>query len=202
MEIIKKNILKRCEPLFLRYGIKSVTMDDIARELGISKKTLYQHFDTKNKIIEQMVVEHFEAEHIIMATILNAATDAVDEILSIAQHVALELAQLTSTFIYDLQKYHRETWLLLEQMSNQHIYGIIKKNIERGIQEGLYRADIDADIISKLYVTKSLSILDNDLFPSNRYSKTVLYKQFIIYHLHGILAPKGLERLKIMIDNN
>jgi TetR/AcrR family transcriptional regulator, cholesterol catabolism regulator len=200
MEIIKKNILKRCQPLFLRYGIKSVTMDDIAREIGFSKKTLYQHFDTKNKIIEQMVVEHFEAEQIIMATILNSATDAVDEILSIAQHVALELAQLTSTFIYDLQKYHRETWLLLEQTSNAHIYGIIKKNIERGIQEGLYRTDVDADIIAKLYVAKSLSILDDDLFPTNRYSKTVLYKQFITYHLHGILAPKGLERLKMMND--
>jgi AcrR family transcriptional regulator len=202
MEIIKKNILKRCQPLFLRYGIKSVTMDDIARELGISKKTLYQHFDTKNKIIEQMVVEHFEAEHIIMATILNSATDAVDEILSIAQHVALELAQLTSTFIYDLQKYHRETWLLLEQTSNEHIYGIIKKNMERGIQEGLYRTDVDADIIAKLYVAKSLCILDDALFPPKQYSKTVLYKQFIVYHLHGILAPKGLERLKIMINQS
>jgi AcrR family transcriptional regulator len=200
MEIIKKNILKRCQPLFLRYGIKSVTMDDIARELGISKKTLYQHFDTKNKIIDQMVVEHFETEHIIMATILNSATDAIDEILSIAQHVALELAQLTSTFIYDLQKYHRETWLILEKTSNEHIYGVIKKNMERGIQEGLYRTDVDADIIAKLYVAKSLCILDDNLFPSNRYSKTVLYKQFIIYHLHGVLAPKGLERLKDMID--
>jgi TetR/AcrR family transcriptional regulator, cholesterol catabolism regulator len=202
MEIIKKNILKRCQTLFLRYGIKSVTMDDIARELGISKKTLYQHFDTKNKIIEQMVVEHFEAEQIIMATILNSATDAVDEILSIAQHIALELARLTSTFIYDLQKYHRETWLRLEQTSNQHNYGIIKKNIERGIQEGLYRTDLDADIIAKLYVAKSLSILDDHLFPTNRYSKTVLYKQFIVYHLHGILAPKGLELLKRMIDKS
>lgn len=202
MEIIKKNILKRCELLFLRYGIKSVTMEDIAREIGISKKTLYQHFETKNKIIEQMVVEHFEAEQIIMATILNSATDAVDEILSIAQHVALELARLTATFIYDLQKYHRETWLILEKTSNEHIYGVIKKNIERGMQEGFYRTDLDADIIAKLYVAKSLCILDEQLFPINRYSKTVLYKQFIVYHLHGILAPKGLERLKIMIDKS
>jgi AcrR family transcriptional regulator len=196
MEISKKNILKRCEPLFLRYGIKSVTMDDIARELGISKKTLYQHFDTKNNIIEQMVVEHFEAEQVLMATILSSATDAIDEILSIAQHVALELAQLTSTFVYDLQKYHRETWLILEKTSNEHIYGVIKSNMERGIREGFYRADIDVDIIAKLYVAKSLCILDDHLFPPKRYSKTALYKQFITYHLHGILAPKGLERLE------
>jgi TetR/AcrR family transcriptional regulator, cholesterol catabolism regulator len=191
-------ILKRSEVLFLRYGIKSVTMDDLAREIGISKKTLYLHFDTKNKLIEQIIATHTVREQCLISEIVQTSADALDEILKIAQYITLELARLTPTVVYDLQKYHRDAWDSREKSSNEFIYGIIRQNLERGIHEKLYRSNLDSDIVAKLYVGKSNVIVDETLFPQAQYPKVALFKQFINYHLHGILSPSGLERLNAM----
>ena len=118
---MKDNIVLKSRNLFLKYGIKSVAMDDIARELGISKKTLYQHFETKNDIIKT-VAEYNLANDIRMVTEIQAtAKDAIDEMFLVARHVIDEIAQIQSpTLIFDLQKYHPEMWQAFENIQNQY----------------------------------------------------------------------------------
>ena len=113
---LKQRILHRAEDLFLRYGIKSVTMDDIARELGISKKTLYQFVENKTDLIQQIFRQKIEGEIKLIAEIRATAQDAIDEMMKIARHAIDELRKLTPTIVYDLQKYYHGTWKMMESL--------------------------------------------------------------------------------------
>ena len=190
---LDNRVLEKAENLFLRYGIKSVSMDDIARELGISKKTLYKTIENKKNLLMQVMNAHIQAELEEMVKIRTEAKDAIDEMLRVTQYVIPTLRKMTPTLIYDMQKYYQEAWNLMETYHNEHIYQEIKSNIERGIKEGVYRDDIDPDIIAKLYVGKSILIIDESLFPLKDYNKENLFKEYIKYHVRGIASTKGLK---------
>jgi len=179
----------------MRYGIKSITMDDIARELGISKKTLYQYVENKSDLIGQIFQQKISLEKQCMAEIHREATDAVDEILRIARYVIQELRQLSPTTMYDLRKYYRNTWRQMEALQQKYVYKLIRENLERGQAEGLYRSNLDVDIVAKLYVAKTSMVVDEDLFPSRQYNIEKLFEEYIMYHIHGIASAKGLALL-------
>lgn len=198
---IKQQILERAMDLFMRYGIKSVTMDDLARHLGISKKTLYQYVSNKNDLIKQIFHIKMELEKKIMAEIRENTTDAIDEILKIAAYVINELRELSPTTVYDLQKYYRETWRQMEALHKKHIYSIIRENLQRGMDQGLYRKNIIPDIITKLYVGKTSLVVDEEIFPSRDYNISDLFREYIYYHIHGIASPKGLALLEKHLES-
>ena len=150
---LDNRILIKAESLFLRYGIKSVSMDDIARELGISKKTLYQSVENKKDLLMQVIQAHVANELEAMNTIQKEATDAIDEMLRITQYVLPTLRQMSPTVIYDMQKYYQEVWQLIEAYHNEEIFDMIKTNLERGINEDVYRDDFNTDIVAKLYLS-------------------------------------------------
>ncbi len=192
----KTNILQGAAGLFLRYGIKSVTMDDISRELGISKKTLYQHVENKADLIEQTMQAHIDEEKLMITQIRETADDAIHEIVILARHITQVLREMPAGLTYDLQKYYRNCWEIINAYSQTHIYGVIKDNIERGIKQKVYRKDVNPDIIAKLYVGKTSIITDEDVFPLRNYKKDTLFRQYINYHLHGIASTKGLKLLE------
>lgn len=191
---IKNNILQKVTALFFKYGIKSVTMDDIARELGMSKKTLYQFFENKNDLLAQIIQLESERDEKMTCLVLQNAVNAVDELMGFVKHGIEEFAKVKSspTVVYDLQKYYRDIWVQFETGMNQRIYEGTKNNIERGKNEGLYRLDVDADVVAKLYVRQMMAIIDEDIFPSKIYDKIHLFQQYLIYHIYGIATPKGI----------
>ena len=191
---IKNNILLKVTVLFFKYGIKSVTMDDIARELGMSKKTLYQFFENKNDLLAQIMVCETERDIKMMHFVLTNSENAVDELMGFAKHGLEEFAKMKTspTIMYDLQKYYRDIWQQFETGINERMYEGTKNNIERGKQEGLYRTEMDADIIAKLYVGQMMSLINEDVFPSKSYDKIRLFLQYLIYHIYGIATPKGI----------
>jgi len=193
---LDNRILIKAESLFLRYGIKSVSMDDIARELGISKKTLYQSVENKKDLLMQVIQAHVTAELEAMTTIQTEAADAIDEMLRVTQYVLPTLRQMSPTVVYDMQKYYQEVWQLIEAYHNEHIFSMIKTNLQRGISEGVYRDDFNADIVAKLYVGKTMLVVDEDLFPLKNYNKENLFKEYIKYHIRGIASAKGLKLLE------
>ncbi len=193
---VKERIIEQSMLLFLRYGIKSITMDDIARELGMSKKTLYQYVDNKADLIEKIIRQHIYNEKMALTAIRKLTKDAIEEMLMIAKHVIQLLRQTPPSMAFDLQKHYRPCWNLMEKFSHKHIYNVIKENIENGIKQGIYRDDIDADIVAKLYVAKTSLVVDEELFPLSEYNKETLFKEYIDYHIHGIASPKGLKLLE------
>ncbi len=193
---IKERIIKRSEELFMRYGIRSVTMDDIARDLGVSKKTLYAYFDNKTDLVRQIIKVHMNDEHCSLKDITSEARDAVDEILNISKFVIAKLRNYSPNTIYDLKKYYRECWVEMEAAQRRFVYAVIKNNISRGVSEALYRPSINPDIIAKLFVGKTTLVVDEDLFPLEQYNKQKLFQEYITYHIHGIASEEGLKALE------
>jgi len=192
----QQTILSLCRDLFMRYGIKSITMDDIARKLGVSKKTLYQYVENKEDLIQQVVYQHTLEEKEAIERISAEANNAVEEIYLIAKYVVSLLRQVSPTTMYDLQKYYRNIWDMVEALHQQFVLTIIKANLQRGIKEELYRQDIDVDVIAKLYVGNTSLVTNEDFFPLKEYARDRIFTEFIKYHIRGIASSKGLKTLK------
>ncbi|MCG8332615.1 MAG: TetR/AcrR family transcriptional regulator [Chitinophagales bacterium] len=171
-------------------------MDDIAREMGMSKKTLYQYFDNKTDLLEQIFLQHIEDEKEMMGNIKARAADAIEEIVEVGRYVVSLLREVSPTAVYDLQKYYWSIWVELEALHKQYIYESIRENILWGIKQGFYRSNLDADIIAKLFVGKTSLIVDEEMFPAKDYQKGELFQEFINYHIQGIASVKGRQLLE------
>lgn len=182
----------------MRYGIKSVTMDDIARELGMSKKTLYQSFENKQMLIEQTFQAQICDELELIEEVQNAAKDPIDEILKIARYMIRMVQKVSPSVMYDLEKYYRNTWLQVKQLHSRHIYNYILDNINRGIQLGLYRQEINPELIARIYIANTSGQQD---LPLSEINVEDLIKEYTIYHIHGIATPKGIECLNAYLDS-
>lgn len=189
-------LVSSTKELFLRYGIKSVSMDDIARLLGISKKTIYAVINNKSELVEAVIADFIKEEEDTVNAIIKEAENAIDEITGIAAYVMQSLRKMKPTLLYDLKKYHPSAWAALEQDHFRNIERTIDANIKRGKQEGLYREDLDEKIQAKIYVGLSRLLVDEDTFPAMQYERAYLYKQMMMYHLNGIINEKGRTELK------
>ncbi|MEO5906003.1 MAG: TetR/AcrR family transcriptional regulator [Saprospiraceae bacterium] len=188
--------IEQIEKLFLRYGVKSVSMDDVATELGISKKTLYQMVESKDELVMRVLTHHVMGRKNECLSMSSTATNAIEEIFIVLDANSRELAQMKANIINDLQKYHRETWLMIQRFHHEFVLSIIRENMIRGRKEGLYREDFDIDIIAKLHLGTAFLLFDEQLFPGGSAQRVVLFKEYMLHFLHGIVSAKGLTYLK------
>lgn len=188
--------LKRVDELFLRFGIKSITMDDVARELGISKKTLYQFVESKDDLVQKLLSRHIEQEKHTCEILFATASNALEEMYIVIDSDTQQLKQMKTNIIHDLQRYHHEAWQKVLQYQRGFLYTVVHNNLERGIREGLYRNDLDVDIITKLHIAGSLQLFNEDNFPSANYKYDQVFRQYMLHYLYGIASEKGLALLK------
>lgn len=189
-------IIEKISELFMRYGIKSVSMDDISRQLGMSKKTLYKLIGSKEDLVRKVIQQHLINEKNDVDEICRHSKNAIHEMLTISRHVSKMLRQTNPSTVYDLQKYYGQSWAEFESLHQEYIYEIIRNNISNGMKEGIYRDNIDPDIVARFYVGKSFILVDERVFPTAKYNKEQLFLEFITYHIHGIASQKGLELLE------
>jgi AcrR family transcriptional regulator len=192
----RKAIIAKAELLFMRFGLKSVSMDDVTRELGISKKTLYQYFQSKEDLVLLTIQQHQNDQKKSLAHILKHSGDALQEMFGFARHFIVQLRQMSPATIFDLKKYYPDIWHLVQQSQREYIYDILVKNMSRGKMEGLYRTNLHDDILARLYLGSVLLLLDDSFFPNQNYHWDKLYREFIEYHLRGIASSEGLEKLQ------
>ncbi len=190
------NWLERVESLFMRFGIKSITMDDVAHELGISKKTLYQMVESKDALVIKVLGHHISREKTQCDWLVKESANAIDEIFTIMDANSQELAQMKTNIINDLQKYHRDAWLLIRNFQHGFVLKIISENLTRGRKEGYYRDDFDIDIVARLHLSTAFNLFDEQLFPAASTSKIILFKEYMMHFLHGIVSAKGLAYIK------
>lgn len=189
----KSDFIVFATDLFMKYGIRSVTMDDIARRFGISKKTVYQYVENKEDLLTKIVDSYIVEEKRAINAITKQSVNAIDEMVQIGRHINQQLREVSPTTLYDLQKYYRSIWNKMEQLEHEFIFEVIKKNLTRGIKEGLYRENIGVEIIAKLYVGKTSLIVDEDMFPLKENNREQLFTEFITYHIYGIASKKGIK---------
>ncbi len=190
---LRKRIVQESENLFIKFGIKCISMDDICQKLGISKKTLYQVVTDKEELVQKVIMHHIDEERAAFEKITHSSENAMDEMFKITQHVLQQLKRMNPATIMDLEKHYREQFNIFKKNQFDFIYSTLKHNLEKGIQDGIYRDDLDTDIISKLYMTKAMSMINEDLFPDESYDKTKIFVEHMIYHLRGIVSEKGKE---------
>lgn len=192
MTVLTK-IIETSEKLFMTYGLKSISMDDIATDLGMSKKTIYKHFSTKERLIRITLTHFLKREKKIVAKINRDSENAVEEMISIGRHVIKMAKKFRPTLVFDLKKYHADNWELVEIHHHDFIKGVISGNIKRGIEEGVFRKDLNPEIIAQLYVAKSLIVSDEKNFVSQNVPLEILVKEHLLYHLYGVLSSEGIK---------
>lgn len=181
--------------LFNRYGIRSVSMDDISRELKISKKTLYQYVDNKSDLLEKIYAYQSVKTDEKYKKAFEEGENAIDALLSISQLVHWELQEITSKFLFDLRKYYPEISQRLFQKKRNYVLERVKSNIYRGIEEGVYRTDLSVDLVSGLYLKKVEALHEPDTIiaedPSIRFE--AIFNVMFDTHIRGISNANGLK---------
>ncbi len=195
MEEQKIKYLNQILALFMKYGIKSVTMDDIAKELGVSKKTLYKYFKDKNAIVSTLMKMDLNSEMQKLSSLTNSSTNAIEETFAFSQVLIEKLKTVNPSLMYDLEKYHPKAWSLFINHKRVDVFNCIRANIERGIDEGFYVSIINAEVVAKLYSEKIDLIFNQEIFPLGKFSVEEVYTEMIEYHLRGIVNEKGRQYL-------
>ncbi len=186
-----QEIVLQADKLFRKFGVRSVSMDDISMQLGISKKTLYLQFDNKEALIKQVLIRHNEQERVAIGRIKSESVDAIDEMFRITAHTVEMMRQVPIFLLNDLRKYYPECWLITQEFNQNHIFQETIENLKKGKAEGNYRADIDDEIIATLYVQSCFLLIQQEHFHSSNYDFEKILIAFVTYHLHGIMSETG-----------
>ncbi|MEM1327604.1 MAG: TetR/AcrR family transcriptional regulator [Bacteroidota bacterium] len=188
---VKQEIIEKSTALFFKFGIRSVSMDELASHLGMSKKTIYQYFENKDDLVRQTVMDFLEKDLVITRAIRDRSSNSIEELLLLVRNMVQLLRSVSPTIIYDLQKYYRPVWDEMQNFHKEHDYTLIKENIKRGQANGLYRADIDVNVATRFHMALSFSIVDEEMFPSKTYPKDKLVMELIKHSLHSWVTEKG-----------
>ncbi len=198
---MKDQIIETAAEMFLNLGFKSVTMDDIASEMGISKKTIYSHFSTKTKLVEASTFFIISNISCGIESINKKEMNPIAELFEIKKFAMKNLKDEKSSPQYQLKKYYPKVFSSVQKTHLQIMEGSVKTNIERGIEDGLYRKNLPIDFISKIYFVGMMGIKDDYHFPVDQYGSHELMESFLEYHLRAIVTEKGLKTLNKYIKS-
>lgn len=198
---LKEKLLAKSAEMFLNLGVKSVTMDEIAAEMGISKKTIYAHFSTKTKLIEATALYVFENISCGVDQIREENRDPLEELYIIKNFALDHLKDEKSSPQYQLQKYYPKIFNTIKTRQQEMMKDLIMENLRRGIDQGLYREDLPLDFTSRIYFVGMLGIKDRELFPEKIYSTNDLVEKHLEYHLRAIVTKKGLQKLNELLNS-
>lgn len=196
LNIMKESILQKANTMFLTLGYKSVTMDDIATELGISKKTIYQHYANKNDLVEASVSHLFETITNGIDTIRTERYNSIQEMFEVRKFLERTLNNETASPLYQLQKFFPAIHVCLRKKNFEKLHESMLDNITRGINDGTFRDNIDIEFTARMYFTGITGIKDTEIFPIDEFEPGKLAKKLIEYHLRSITTHKGLEMLE------
>ena len=192
----KERILKKADELFNRYGIRSVSMDDIAAQLGMSKKTLYQYYVDKDELVTGVFSAIMEDNKLRCGEGRKASENALHEVFLSFDRVQDMFANMNPAVLYDMEKYHPDCFKKFKEHKNGFMYQMLKSNIERGVQEGLYREDIDIDILTRYRIYSIMLAFDPEIFPNNRSHLVHIEQQLLEVFLNGIATTKGQKLIQ------
>jgi len=186
-------ILHESSRLFLKYGIRSLSMDDICRELGISKKTLYQYVMNKSDLVTQSL-DYIVSDSIKAITeAQQEGCNAIDQLMRVSRKVCTEMQHFNPSITFDMQKYYPDIFRKFNQAKKEMIFSHIVANMKRGIMEGLYRDDLPVDLVAHLYVQKLEHVNDPEFLQSKDFSFISMFQVMFDNHIRGISNPSGLE---------
>ncbi|GAB3987684.1 TetR/AcrR family transcriptional regulator [Spirosoma daeguense] len=188
---MKQRILAEAERLFWKYGVRSVTMEDIAKQLGISKKTIYQHFNDKEQILYQVIQDKTDRNLSEMDCMAMEGANPVEEMLCVLQMMQRQADQVSPNLVVDVKRYYPQAFALFKQYKEDQMMGSILENIQKGIKQDIYRSDINPAILARLRVEQIELAFNNEIFPTDQYTMQQIQYELIHHFVRGMLTEKG-----------
>jgi AcrR family transcriptional regulator len=187
----KEHILRSADELFFRYGVKSVTMDDIATHLGMSKKTIYQFFKDKDELMDEFAHSFVNRHAIEFDQVCKVSQNAIDEIFCVMKHLRSMMQKMNPKLFFELQKYYPRAWKHLRDFRERHVAEMIQKNLEKGVRQEMYRSDINIIILAKLRLEEIEMAMNPGIFPPEKFKVPQVQLTLFEHFLYGICTLKG-----------
>lgn len=188
---IKDRIIRHAHALFLQNGIKSVSMDDIAASMAMSKKTLYKWFANKDEIVHAVMQRHLSETQHDCEQLQSRATSAIDELFAMMEWMRRQFGEVHPSIFYDMQKFHPATWQLWISHKHEYILTQIVDNLRRGIAEELYRADLDVEVLARLRLAQIELAFNADIYSPRHFDVRRLQQVILEHFMLGIASLKG-----------
>jgi AcrR family transcriptional regulator len=192
----KERILIKAEELFMQFGIRSVSMDDISNHLGMSKKTLYQYFADKDELVEAVVDIHINGIQQDCLGCREDAKDAIHEIFITMERIMEEFSNMNPMLLYDLEKFHFKAYQRFREHKDKFLLQVIRNNIEWGIRDELYRSDLHVEVLSKYRIESMMIPFNVSVFPPGKYNLGETSEIIIQNFTYGLATIKGHELIQ------
>jgi TetR/AcrR family transcriptional regulator, cholesterol catabolism regulator len=197
---VKDRILDKANALFRRYGIKSITMDEIASQLGISKKTIYQYFADKEELISSVMDQKIKESQENCLFGIRHAENAIHEEFLVQDKVLEHLDDLNPVALHDLEKFHPSVHEKFVHHKNDFMMEMVENNLRRGIREGLYRPEIRVNILSRFRMDSIYRSLSADFLPGSSVGLGELHQELFLHYLFGIASPEGYKLIRQYLE--
>jgi TetR/AcrR family transcriptional regulator, cholesterol catabolism regulator len=191
----KERILVKADELFNRYGLRSVSMDDIAAQVGMSKKTLYQYYADKEELVSEVFSAIMESNKLGCQDAEKCSENAIHEVFLAFDKVQQMFADMHPGLLFEMEKYHAVTFNKFKTFRDSFIYSMIRNNLDRGIREGLYRDDIDVDIMARYRIHSIMLAFNPAIFSPTRSSLLHIEIQLLENFLYGLSTAKGIKMI-------
>ena len=190
---LKDRIKQKADELYRRYGIKSVTMDEIASQLGVSKKTIYQSFSDKNELVDAVIVDMLDYNMECCQKDKAKAQNAIEEVYLAMEMMQTMFKNMNPSILFDIERNYPVTYEKFKKHKYKYLFQVVKENIERGKKEELYRPEINADVVATVRLETMMMPFNENIFPKSKYSLVFLGQQLIEYYLFGLVSLKGYK---------
>ena len=188
---VKDRILIAAKELFHRYGIRSVKMDDVAKHLTMSKKTLYQYFKDKDELVDEATKAHIKREREELYAISNISENAIEELYKVSKCLRRNMNEVNPTLLYDLKRYYPNSWKHWTDFKNDFVFSSIVKNMKKGIEAGHFRSNLNTRIMAVLRVLEIETLFDVETFPPSQFDYRDVQLQLLDHFVFGITTEKG-----------
>jgi len=195
METKKRIFLEKISQLYKQQGIKSLSMEAIAGHIGLSKKTLYNYFHSKEQMVDALIHYHFAKNKEAFSALAQEKINAIEKLVRVSDLLYVFFQEFSPTMLDDLRKLYPYLSHKNKTSFREHLTSEVAKNIESGIREGLYVATFNVQLITHYFVFSLQHLLTHDFMTDKEITPAILYKQLIIYHIRGLASEKGRHYL-------
>ncbi|MCL1938577.1 MAG: TetR/AcrR family transcriptional regulator [Candidatus Azobacteroides sp.] len=197
---LRDKIVEKASLLFFHNGVKSMTMSDIANELGISKRTLYEVFRDKEELLEACISARMSKADEEMRALANNSEDVIDTMMHVYAQQMNEMRNLNRSVLHDLKKYYSHIFKKMECKQKEDIHYLLPL-LNKGVQQGLIRPDVNFDIILWLVRSQFKAMMDDDYLPMDKYSTREFVQAIILSFIRGIATSAGNEKVDMIMEN-
>ena len=197
-----QEILHGASELFMRYGVKSITMDEIARHLSMSKKTIYQHFADKDELVNTFARESMEKQQCQILVMEKSCSNIMEAIMKLSEFLRSTVCNINPGLLFDLKKYFPKAWKVFQEHKKKFLKEHIIRTLRTGIEQGYFRKDLNLEVMARLRIEQIEMAFNPEIFPESEFNIKEVHMQLFQHFMLGICTLDGYEEFNKILKNN